>query len=115
MSAHPPAGIDPVPLDRLRLAGGDALAMKIIGLFLHHAPLRLTTARDAAASGDADALEQATHALKSSAGQVGAERLADICRQLEERARMKEVAGASALVEAADEALKTYAAWVSAP
>ena len=91
MSAHPPAGIDPVPLDRLRLAGGDALAMKIIGLFLHHAPLRLTTARDAAASGDADALEQATHALKSSAGQVGAERLADICRQLEERARMKEV------------------------
>ena len=113
MSAHPPAGIDAVPLDRIRTAGGDELAKKIVGLFLHHAPLRLTIARDAAASGDADALERATHSLKSSAGQVGAERLAEICRQLEERARQGEVAGASALVDAADEAMRAYAAWVT--
>lgn len=111
---HPPSGVDPIPLDRIRMAGGVDLEKKIVDLFLHHAPLRLTAAREAAAAGDADALERVTHSLKSSAAQVGAERLAEICRQLEERAQKGEVAGASALVTLADEAMQSYAAWIAA-
>lgn len=108
-----PAGIDPAPLDRIRQAGGAELAQKILGLFLHHGPLRLETARDAAAKGDADALERSAHSLKSSAAQLGAERLAEICRQLEEGAKRGEMAGTSTLVSAADEAMKAYVAWAS--
>lgn len=110
-----PTGIDPAPLDRIRQAGGDALAEKILGLFLHHGPLRLDTAREAAATGDADALERSTHSLKSSAAQMGAERLAEICRELEERARKGEMAGTSTLVTSADEAMKAFVQWAGNP
>jgi HPt (histidine-containing phosphotransfer) domain-containing protein len=109
-----PDGIDAEPLEKIRLAGGDELAQKIQQLFLLHGPKRIATARDAAATGDADALERSMHALKSSAAQLGAMRLAAICRDLEDRARQHDLAAAEALVVSAEVAMADYARWAGA-
>lgn len=109
----PPPGINPIPLERIRTAGGDALAKKILDLFLHHGPARLVLAREAVAGGNAEALEQCMHSLKSSAAQLGAEQLAEICRDLEARAKAGNLAGTEPLVKSAEDAMKVYALWAA--
>lgn len=56
---------------------------RIVGLFLKNGPERLRAAREGLASGDLCAVERAFHSLRSSAGHVGASRLAEICGRLE--------------------------------
>lgn len=109
----PPEGIDAQPLETIRLAGGDALVARIVGLFLEHAPQRLATARNAVAAADAGALEQSTHSLKSSAAQLGARELAEICRDLEQRAARKDLTGTAELMSRAEAALDLFITWVS--
>ena len=53
-------------------------------LFASSAIALLETLREAIARGDAEALGRAAHTLKGSAANLGALRLADACRQLEE-------------------------------
>ncbi len=55
--------------------------------YLKDLPGRLAAIKEAAASGDAEALRQAAHALKGSSANVGALRLNKICRALEAAAR----------------------------
>lgn len=110
-----PAGIDPEPLEKIRLAGGDDLAQRILQLFLLHGPKRLVIARDAVAAGDADALERCTHSLKSSAAQLGAMHLAEICRELEELARRNDLTNTASMVEKAEGAMGEYERWATGP
>jgi len=77
-------------LDQIRaLGGGDAdrLLDKVVRLYCESVPQMLTSMQDAASKGDYVALQRAAHALKSSSHNVGAERFAQLCRDLETAAR----------------------------
>ncbi|MDB6062939.1 MAG: hypothetical protein JWM78_3042 [Verrucomicrobiaceae bacterium] len=48
---------------------------------------------------DANALRRAAHSFKGSAGNMGATRVSDLCRQLEELGRNETIAGADVLLQ----------------
>lgn len=74
---------DDAAIDRLRKLGGNDLLGKMIDLFLQGAPKRIAAARAGEQAGDWTAVGHATHALKSSAANVGARRLSQLCEQIE--------------------------------
>jgi HPt (histidine-containing phosphotransfer) domain-containing protein len=67
-----PGQFDPAALARVQRIGGAGLVRQLVETFLAHAPTRLEAVRAAAGSGDWDAVRRAAHALKGSAGNVGA-------------------------------------------
>jgi HPt (histidine-containing phosphotransfer) domain-containing protein len=75
--------LDPAALTRLDGLGGPGFAKRIVGIFLAEYPRRLAHARDAIAKRDSGALADAAHAMISSAGNVGAIRLAEFARETE--------------------------------
>ncbi len=78
--------INPRALDAIRhLPGsnGVLLVRKVIGAYLADTPTRLAQLHAAETAGDAEALHEAAHALKSSSANVGAEQLAALCKELE--------------------------------
>lgn len=64
--------LDPAAVARLHRIGGDALVGAMLESFEQNGLNRVRAARAAADSGDAQAVSDAAHALKSSAGNVGA-------------------------------------------
>ena len=68
---------------RRRVDGNDAILREVIGLFLEDCPARLAAIERAIKQRDAEALRQAAHALKGSAANVSAVRLADAASVLE--------------------------------
>jgi len=104
------SGSEPAPaveLDARALANIRALERdgaadvleRMAALYRENANEEIERMRDAAAAGDAGALERAAHTLKTCSANVGATRLADRCLDLERRGRARDVAGAAALVE----------------
>jgi CheY-like chemotaxis protein/HPt (histidine-containing phosphotransfer) domain-containing protein len=83
-----------------RDTGQDLLA-QMVAAFISDAAARLGTMVAGLAGGDADAIRQAAHALKSASGNVGAEALSECCRELEALTRTGELAGAARLIDAA--------------
>jgi HPt (histidine-containing phosphotransfer) domain-containing protein len=79
--------LDPSALRRLRRFGGEKLLAEMIALFADHAPARLVAARNAFSRGDSIGIKSALHALKSSAGQLGAARMHALCSTGERLAR----------------------------
>ncbi len=55
--------------------------------------------RTAVRAGDATGIRDAAHSLKSSSYIVGAKRLGDLCRRLEEQARMNRTDSSNDLLE----------------
>jgi two-component system, sensor histidine kinase and response regulator len=97
------AGLDRAVIVGLReyqVSGEEDAVVKLITLFLRETPTRLADIRRALESGDAPALERAAHALKGSAGTLGAFALRELCAQLEELAESGTVAGAAEVVDA---------------
>ncbi len=92
---------DPAALTMLHRIGGPSLVTRMINLFLDHAPRRLADLRAALARADAPALSAAAHTLKSSASQLGATDLADLCQRIESA----DLAGAAALLPDLEAAL----------
>ncbi|WP_291994557.1 response regulator [Candidatus Accumulibacter sp. ACC003] len=93
-SAEP---INPRALEAIRQlpgANGALLVEKIIAAYLADAPARFAQLQAAAEAGDAAALRRAAHALKSSSANVGAEKLAALCKELEMLGRNATVEGA---------------------
>ncbi len=82
MNAPTPT-LDQAVLDRLLDWGGDTLLARMIDLFLEAAPARVEEIEDASVTGDLEALARAAHSLKSSAGNLGAERLRRAVIELE--------------------------------
>jgi len=66
---------------------GATRLQRLVALFKTVAPTLAATIRQAAHDGDEAALRQAAHSLKSSAGALGARRLADRCAEIETAAR----------------------------
>jgi HPt (histidine-containing phosphotransfer) domain-containing protein len=81
-----PDGLDTLTLSRLEELGGAPLLLEIFHLILLHSPDQVAAARAGWESGNLKAVRQAAHSLRSSAGNVGALRLAAAARRLEELA-----------------------------
>lgn len=89
---------DPETLVRLRTLGGDSLITKLVAIFGEYARERVRDAVTAGQSGDLDGVARAAHAVRSSAGNVGAVRLLRIATELEHQARAGQSAPIPALV-----------------
>ena len=81
-----PRVVDADALERLLRIGGQPFLLEMIELFLENAPERLSAARRALEEGDGPALYRAAHSLKSTAGNLGAQRLQAVAERLEARA-----------------------------
>ncbi|MCG5513904.1 ATP-binding protein [Ectothiorhodospira shaposhnikovii] len=93
--------LDPRTLAELRSLNestGHHLLIKVFQAFLDTAPSLAEQIKTAVAAEDAESLRRAAHALKSSSGNVGAMRLANICRQLEACARDQRMDAAGRLL-----------------
>ncbi len=90
--------IDPDAVDHIMGVGGRDLLEHLIQLFLETAPQRVENARNAAADGDLETVHREAHALRSAAGNLGANRLASIASALELRAKSGGAVGLEKLV-----------------
>lgn len=103
-SAH--STIDQEALARLRRFGGDKLLGDMIDLFAQHGPERVVAARAGFETADSAVVKAALHALKSSAGQLGALAVQEICATGEMRAAKGDLSEMSAILVRLDEELQ---------
>jgi signal transduction histidine kinase/CheY-like chemotaxis protein/HPt (histidine-containing phosphotransfer) domain-containing protein len=99
-----PSALDPRALDAIRSIDpvrGDRILARVASAWLDTAPAQLDALRKALASGDAGALRDPAHALKSSSANLGAQRLSQVVRELERLGRDGFLDGADALIEEA--------------
>jgi HPt (histidine-containing phosphotransfer) domain-containing protein len=82
----PPGELDPLAITRLESIGGSSLVAQIFGLVLEQGPSRVANAWEGYRRGDFAAVRLAAHSLRSSAGNIGANRLFAVARQVEELA-----------------------------
>jgi len=98
-------GLDRTALDNIRSmdkSGGNALLARLIGIYMKSAPELLRVMRSAADAGDAKALGNAVHSLKSSSLNVGAARLGALCREIEAGAKSTPPVAPAGLVAATE-------------
>jgi HPt (histidine-containing phosphotransfer) domain-containing protein len=103
---------DSSALERLRRFGGDKLLREMIGIFLTNAPERLSTARSAVASDEAEVVERALHSLKSSSAQLGALRMQVLCERGEKLARGASLPDIDPLLDLAEAEFARVRAWL---
>ena len=78
--------IDPNALERLREWGGDKLVGQMVRLFLKNSGRRMDQIRTGASTGPISEAEQGAHSLKSSAANIGAERVRRLTSEIESAA-----------------------------
>ena len=103
------AEIDPqVPLRMraFRIPGDEDPVVRLIDLFLRHAPARLAGMRAALQEADARALQEAAHALGGSASTLGALRMRELCAELEDLSVSGTISGAAEVVQALESAFE---------
>jgi two-component system, sensor histidine kinase and response regulator len=66
---------------------GNELLRRIISIYLDNASSQLEMLEQAWAKGEIETIHSISHTLKSSSGQVGANALAELCREVENQAR----------------------------
>jgi CheY-like chemotaxis protein/HPt (histidine-containing phosphotransfer) domain-containing protein len=86
----------------------------VIAAFLADAPGRIRTIRETLASGDADGLAAAAHALKGAAANIGAARLQTLLHDIESRAREGRLASTAGSIGALDASLAETATALAA-
>jgi HPt (histidine-containing phosphotransfer) domain-containing protein len=81
--------LDPRMLDAIRQLddGATVLLAQVVQIYLESAPGLLARLRNGLDQGDPELVRQATHTLKSSSANLGANRLAELCKRLEAAAR----------------------------
>jgi HPt (histidine-containing phosphotransfer) domain-containing protein len=97
--------LDPVVIENLRqltLAGEPDVLAEVLHLFLEDVPRRIAKLRAACTAGDAIEVYKAAHSLKGSAGNIGAKALSAVCRQLDDKGRAGDLAGAIQLIDVLD-------------
>jgi len=77
----------------------DVLA-EVLNLFLVEVPPRMDRLRNAWAAGNIEELRRIAHSLRGSAGNVGARRLYEVCRQLDDKGQSGDLAGSAPFVDA---------------
>jgi two-component system sensor histidine kinase/response regulator len=75
--------LDMAAIARLEEWGGATLRQKMIELFIKHAPERMEGIRKGLEEGDHELVERSAHSLKSSAANLGAEKLRRIAGIIE--------------------------------
>lgn len=108
LSRYAKQTIDPKAFDRIREMttedDGESLVQNVIQIFLDTAPARVQSALESLSANNWVGVFQEAHTLKTSAEYVGAKRLADLCRSLEEQAKRGEAKSvASSLAELKNE------------
>ena len=101
-----PLSLDLEVIARLRELGGDedpGLFDELVLTFADDSPARVAAIGAAVAAGDAQALHNAAHGLKSSAASMGAMLLSATCRTLEKLGRDGNVDGARELASSVPE------------
>lgn len=94
--------LDPAVVDSLRQLtppGEPDVLIEVLTLFLDEAPKRMEKLRDAWQERNAYEMQRAAHSLKGSAGNIGARRMYEICKQLDERGKANDFTGAKHLIE----------------
>ena len=81
-------------------ANGDALLDRVLQAYLRDTPAHLGTLRQAIAARDTGSLRKAAHSLKSSSANVGAETLAQLCKDMEQLGRNDIIDGTDSLLSA---------------
>jgi two-component system, sensor histidine kinase and response regulator len=82
---------------------GMEVLRKVVELYLSSTPTLLQTLREAESGGDAEKLKAAAHSFKSSSANLGALRLADVCKELETLGRAGSTVGALPLLMQVEE------------
>ncbi len=98
-----PAVLDRAVMETLRQLtppGEPDVLTEVLRLFLREVPLRMDRLRNAWAAGNIEEVYRAAHSLKGSAGNIGAQRLLGVCRQLDEMGRAGDLTEAAPLVAA---------------
>jgi len=93
--------LDHGALDNIRVLqkpGKPNLLEKIVRFYLRDAPRLMQTMGDAVSAADRDALLRAAHTMKSSSANLGALKLAQLCKEMEEEARGAAIPHASARI-----------------
>ena len=96
--------LDPQAMERLREWGGDKLAGQMVRLFLKNSGVRMDQIRKGAADGDMDEAERGSHSLKSSAANIGAEKVRTLATQLESACLEADVEGVRNVLPQLEEA-----------
>jgi len=91
-------------LDRLREWGGEKLLAQMIRLFLENAPTRMEQIRAGANGPDVGEAEKGAHSLKSSSANVGAERVKELCADMERAAATGDAPTVTSLLPSLEEA-----------
>ena len=82
---------------------GMEVLRKVVELYLSSTPTLLQTLREAESGGDAEKLKAAAHSFKSSSANLGALKLADVCKELETLGRAGSTEGALPLLMQVEE------------
>jgi len=99
-AAAAPEVLDPRALDQIRALqapGGTDLLGKIVGVYLESSPALIERLRVALRDGNAEAVREAAHALKSSSASLGATALASLAQQLEAKGRAGDLSRAASI------------------
>lgn len=86
--------LDPAVVARLRQLtppGQPDVLTEILTVFLTDVPRRIDQLKAAWRDGHAVGVQRAAHSLKGSSGNIGADGLFDVCRQIDERAKAGEL------------------------
>jgi PAS domain S-box-containing protein len=89
---------DGAALENLRELGGDEFLAEVIDTFVADAPTLLETLRRSLEEGETEELRRSAHTLKSNGATLGAEPFAELCRELEQRAKDGRLGDADSLV-----------------
>lgn len=97
--------LEEAAMDRLRRLGGNQFVGQMISLFLDYAQTKLTDAQRASVAGDCAGVAKAAHPIKSSAGNVGANRVQEVAASLEETATRQQLGEVNRLLGELEAAL----------
>jgi CheY-like chemotaxis protein/HPt (histidine-containing phosphotransfer) domain-containing protein len=93
--------LNPGPLDAIRkldAKGGSGLLEKVVRTYASDVRQRVEQIAAQIAAGNPEGLRKSAHSVKSASGNVGAERLVALFRQMEDLGRLGSVAGAADLL-----------------
>jgi HPt (histidine-containing phosphotransfer) domain-containing protein len=95
--------LDPAVLDVLRSLtppGEPDVLSEVLRMFLVEVPPRLDKLRNAWQAGNIEEVHRTAHSLKGSAGNIGANGLFAVCKELDEKSRSGDVSAVGPLVDA---------------
>jgi PAS domain S-box-containing protein len=97
--------LDADALRNLRDLGGDDFLREVVEAFLTDAPALIASLRTSLEQQNGEELRRAAHTLKSNGATLGAEEFAELCRTVEQQAKVGHLDGLSRLVDRIEQEL----------